>query len=74
MEKLNVFEKIPLVLPEKGVFSRLKLNIRKTEVDDGSPKRILAAINGGFNGYTSGNIKKIKKPVSNKTWLRSCKS
>jgi hypothetical protein len=48
MEKLNVFNRIPVTLPEKEIFSRLKYNIHKTEMDDESRKKILSAINKGF--------------------------
>jgi hypothetical protein len=48
MEKLNIFNRIPVNLPEKEIFSRLKYNIHKTEIDDESRKKILSAINNGF--------------------------
>jgi len=48
MEKLNVFGSIPVILPEKEIFSRLKYNIHKTEIDDDSRKKILSAMNKGF--------------------------
>jgi hypothetical protein len=48
MEKLNIFEKIPVTLPEKEIFSRLKYNTHKTEMDDDSRRRILSAVNRGF--------------------------
>ncbi len=48
MEKLNIFNRIPVILPEKEIFSRLKYNIHKTELDDESRKKILSAINKGF--------------------------
>lgn len=48
MEKLNIFQRIPVTLPEKEIFARLKYNIHKTEVDDDSRRRILSAINRGF--------------------------
>jgi len=48
MEKLNIFNSIPVTLPEKEIFSRLKYNIHKTEIDDESRKKILSAINKGF--------------------------
>ncbi len=49
MEKLNIFDRIPLTLPEKEIFSRLKYNIHKTEMDDDSRKKILSIINRGFD-------------------------
>jgi len=48
MEKLTIFDRIPVNLPEKEIFSRLKYNIHKTEIDDESRKKILSAINKGF--------------------------
>ena len=48
MEKLNIFQRIPVTLPEKEIFARLKYNIHKTEIDDDSLRRILSAINRGF--------------------------
>lgn len=48
MEKLNVFDKIPVILPEKEIFSRLKYNIHKTEIDDQSRQKIYSIINRGF--------------------------
>ena len=48
MEKLNIFERIPVNLPEKEIFFRLKYNIHKTEIDDESRKKILSAISKGF--------------------------
>ena len=48
MHKLNVFEKIPVILPEKEIFARLKYNIHKTVLDTESRGRILSVINRGF--------------------------
>lgn len=48
MEKLNIFDRIPVTLPEKEIFSRLKYNIHKTEIDDDNRKKILLIINRGF--------------------------
>jgi len=48
MEKLNIFNRIPVTLPEKEIFARLKYNIHKTEIDDESRKKIISAINKGF--------------------------
>lgn len=49
MDKLNIIEKIPVILPEKEIFSRLKYNIHKTVLDDESRSRIQSAINRGFS-------------------------
>jgi hypothetical protein len=46
--KLNILEKIPINLPEKEIFSRLKYNIHKTEIDDENKKRIISIIKYGF--------------------------
>ncbi len=48
MEKLNIFSRIPVTLPEREIFARLKYNIHKTEIDDEVRKKILSAINKGF--------------------------
>lgn len=48
MEKLNIFDRIPVNLPEKEIFSRLKYNVHKTEIDDESRKKILISISKGF--------------------------
>ena len=48
MEKLNIFKSIPVIQPEKEIFSRLKYNIHKTEIDDESRKKIVSVINRGF--------------------------
>jgi len=48
MEKLNIFERIPVILPEKEIFARLKYNIHKTELDVESRRKILSVINKGF--------------------------
>ncbi len=48
MEKLNIFERIPITLPEKDIFARLKFNVHKTVIDDESRMRILRVINSGF--------------------------
>ena len=48
MEKLKVFNRIPVTLPEKEIFARLKYNIHKTEIDEESRKKILSAVNRGF--------------------------
>jgi len=48
MEKLKIFDRIPITLPEKEIFARLKFNIHKTEIDDASRTKILSAINRGF--------------------------
>ena len=48
MEKLKIFSRIPVNLPEKEIFARLKYNIHKTEIDEESLKRILSAVNRGF--------------------------
>lgn len=48
MEKLNIFNSIPVNLPEKEIFARLKYNIHKTEIDDESRKKILTTISRGF--------------------------
>ncbi len=49
MEKLNIIERIPVILPERDIFFRLKFNIHKTEVDDEQRKKILSVINSGFS-------------------------
>jgi len=48
MDKLNIFKKIPVILPEKEIFARLKYNIHKTVIDVESRGRIYTAINRGF--------------------------
>lgn len=48
MEKLNIFNRIPVNLPEKEIFARLKYNIHKTEMDDDNRKKIFSAISRGF--------------------------
>lgn len=48
MEKLNIFDRIPVNLPEKEIFARLKFNIHKTVIDDATRAKILSAINKGF--------------------------
>lgn len=49
MEKITKLDRIPVNIPEKEIFSRLKYNIHKTEIDDESRKKILSAINKGFS-------------------------
>jgi type II secretory pathway component PulC len=48
-DKLNTFEEIPVNLPEKEIFSRLKYNIHKTKIDDEDLKRIISVIKEGFS-------------------------
>jgi len=48
-DKLNILEKIPINLPEKEIFSRLKYNIHKTVIDDASMKKIITKIKNGFS-------------------------
>ncbi len=48
MTNLNYIERIPVVLPEKEILSRLKYNIHKTEMDDTTRSRILGIMNRGF--------------------------
>ena len=48
-DKLNTFDEIPINLPEKEIFSRLKYNIHKTEIDDENLKRIISEIKEGFS-------------------------
>ena len=48
LDRLNILEKIPINLPEKEIFARLKYNIHKTEIDDENLKRILSKIKYGF--------------------------
>ncbi len=48
MEKLNIIQKIPVTLPEKEIFARLKYNIHKTELDEHNRGKILSVINRGF--------------------------
>ena len=49
MNKLNIIEKIPINLPEKEIFSRLKYNIHKSVIDDDAKKRIISKIKEGFS-------------------------
>lgn len=48
-DKLNTFEEIPINLPEKEIFSRLKYNIHKTKIDDENLKRFISEIKEGFS-------------------------
>jgi hypothetical protein len=48
MEKLNLIERIPVTLPEREIFFRLKYNIHKTVIDDDSRRKIFSVINNGF--------------------------
>jgi len=49
IDKLNIFKEIPINLPEKEIFSRLKYNIHKTVVDDDAIKRIISKMKEGFS-------------------------
>ena len=48
-DKLNTFGEIPINLPEKEIFSRLKYNIHKTKIDDEELKRFISEIKEGFS-------------------------
>ncbi len=48
MNKLNIINSIPVTLPEKEIFSRLKYNIHKTELDYEARRRIGSVMNSGF--------------------------
>lgn len=48
MGRLNVIERIPVVLPEREILFRLKYNIHKTGLDDETRRRIMSVINRGF--------------------------
>jgi len=49
IDKLNIFKEIPINLPEKEIFSRLKYNIHKTVIDDDAIKRIISKMKEGFS-------------------------
>ena len=49
LNKLNIIEKIPINLPEKEIFSRLKYNIHKSEIDDDVKKKVISKIKEGFS-------------------------
>jgi len=46
---LNTIEKIPINIPEKEIFSRLKANIHNLKLDDDTKKRIISKIREGFS-------------------------
>lgn len=48
MSKLNVVHSIPVSLPEREIFFRMKYNVHKTEMDDDYRKRIISVMNRGF--------------------------
>jgi len=49
LDKLNTFEKIPINLPGKEIFSRLKYNMHKTALDDDVLKRVISKMQEAFS-------------------------